>query len=302
MKKKLIVLLGPTGVGKTELSLRIAERLGCPILSADSRQLYRDMPIGTAAPTADQLARAKHYFVGTLDAADYYSAAGYEADAIALLEQIFAERDTALLTGGSMLYIDAVCNGIDEMPSISDEVRQAVVAKYESEGLVALQEELQRLDPQFYIQVDRNNPKRVIHAIEICRMTGRPYSSLRTNPRKQRPFDIIKIGLALPREVLYEHINRRVDAMMREGLEAEARRLYPLRRLNALNTVGYKELFAYFDGTYDLPAAVEKIKRNTRVYSRKQMTWFKRDKTIRWFSPDDSAAIFACIDEALKKN
>ena len=299
MKKSLIVLLGPTAVGKTELSLQLAERLGCPIISADSRQLYRDMVVATAAPTGEQLARVPHHFIGTLSLTDYYSAAQYEADALALIEQLFTRHDTLLLTGGSMMYIDAVCNGIDEIPTISDEVRRAVVTRYEEEGLDVLLEELQRLDPDFYEKVDRRNPKRVIHAVEICRMTGQPYSSLRTETKKERPFDIVKIGLTRPREELYERINSRVDAMMRDGLEAEARKLYPYRHLNALNTVGYKEMFAYFDGTYDLPAAVEKIKRNTRVYARKQMTWFRRDDTIVWFTPDDRLKLFAYVEKRL---
>ena len=299
MRKKLIVLLGPTAVGKTELSLQLAERLGCPIISADSRQLYRDMVVATAAPTREQLARVPHHFIGTLSLTDYYSAAQYEADALALIEQLFTRHDTLLLTGGSMMYIDAVCNGIDEIPTISDEVRRAVVTRYEEAGLDVLLEELLRLDPVFYERVDRRNPKRVIHAVEICRMTGQPYSSLRTETKKERPFDIVKIGLTRPREELYERINSRVDAMMRDGLEAEARKLYPYRHLNALNTVGYKEMFAYFDGTYDLPTAVEKIKRNTRVYARKQMTWFRRDDTIVWFTPDDRLKLFAYVEKRL---
>ncbi len=300
MKKSLIVLLGPTAVGKTELSLQLAERLGCPIISADSRQLYRDMVVATAAPTREQLARVPHHFIGTLSLTDYYSAAQYEADALALIERLFTRHDTLLLTGGSMMYIDAVCNGIDEIPTISEEVRRAVVTRYEEEGLDVLLEELQRLDPDFYEKVDRRNPKRVIHAVEICRMTGQPYSSLRTETKKERPFDIVKIGLTRPREELYGRINSRVDAMMRDGLEAEARRLYPYRHLNALNTVGYKEMFAYFDGTYDLPTAVEKIKRNTRVYARKQMTWFRRDDTIVWFTPDDRLKLFAYVEKRLR--
>ena len=299
MKKSLIVLLGPTAVGKTELSLQLAERLGCPIISADSRQLYRDMVVATAAPTREQLARVPHHFIGTLSLTDYYSAAQYEADALALIEQLFTRHDTLLLTGGSMMYIDAVCNGIDEIPTISEEVRRAVVTRYEEEGLDVLLEELQRLDPDFYEKVDRRNPKRVIHAVEICRMTGQPYSSLRTETKKERPFDIVKIGLTRPRAELYERINSRVDAMMRDGLEAEARKLYPYRHLNALNTVGYKEMFAYFDGTYDLPTAVEKIKCNTRVYARKQMTWFRRDDTIVWFTPDDRLKLFAYVEKRL---
>ncbi len=299
MKKKLVVLLGPTGVGKTELSLHIADRLQSPILSADSRQLYRDMYIGTAAPTPEQMACARHYFVGTLALTDYYSAACFEEQAITLLDELFSTHDYVLLTGGSMLYIDAVCNGIDEMPTVTDEVRRTITDKYEKDGLASLQQELLELDPVFYHQVDLNNHKRVIHAIEICRMTGKPYSQLRTNPRKKRNFDIIKIGLNRPREELFERIARRVDTMIQEGLEEEARRLYPLRQLNSLNTVGYKELFAYFDGIYDLQTAIEKIKRNTRVYAKKQLTWFKRDASIAWFTPDNKALIFDYLDRQL---
>lgn len=299
MDNNLVVLLGPTGVGKTELSLRIAERLDAPIISADSRQLFRDLPIGTAAPTKEQRERVAHYMVGTLSLDDYYSASQFEQDVMALLGELYRSRRTVVMTGGSMMYIDAVCNGIDEIPTISEEVRRAVVTRYEEEGLDVLLEELQRLDPDFYEKVDRRNPKRVIHAVEICRMTGQPYSSLRTETKKERPFDIVKIGLTRPREELYGRINSRVDAMMRDGLEAEARRLYPYRHLNALNTVGYKEMFAYFDGTYDLPTAVEKIKRNTRVYARKQMTWFRRDDTIVWFTPDDRLKLFAYVEKRL---
>ncbi len=299
MKKTLLVLLGPTGVGKTALSLQLAERLQCPILSADSRQLYRDMPIGTAAPTPEELSRVRHYFVGTLDLTDYYSAARYEEEAIALLDKLFTQHDTLLLTGGSMMYIDAVCNGIDEIPTISNDVRNQTIHDYKQLGLEALLKELALRDPVFYEQVDRKNPKRVIHALEICRMMGCTYSSLRTHSRKDRPFERVKIGLSLPREELYRRINDRVDEMMREGLEAEARRLYPFRSLNSLNTLGYKEMFAYFEGTYDLPTAIEKIKRNTRIYSRKQMTWFKRDDTIAWFSPQDMNGIWAYIEEKL---
>lgn len=301
MSPALIVLVGPTGVGKTELSLRLAERYGAPILSADSRQIYRDIPVGTAAPTAEQRQRVKHYFVAELGLEQYYSAACYEEEVMRLLPSLFAENPVAVLTGGSMMYIDAVCNGIDEIPTISDDVRRAVCDWYEREGLQPLLHELQRLDPQFYEQVDRCNPKRVIHALEVCRMTGRPYSELRTRQSKPRPFRIIKVGLTRPREELYDRINRRVDEMMQAGMLDEARRVYPLRHCNSLNTVGYKELFAYFDGVMPLDAAIEKIKRNTRVYSRKQMTWFKRDASIRWFSPDDFEPIRAYIDGCLQE-
>ena len=297
MSGTLIVLTGPTGVGKTELSLQLAEHYGCPIVSADSRQFYRDIPIGTAAPTAGQLARVKHYFVGQLALTDYYSASCYEDDVLALLSTLFDTHDYVLLTGGSMMYIDAVCKGIDEIPTITDEVRREVVAYYERMGLEALCEELKILDPVYYDEVDLKNHKRVIHAIEICRQTGGRYSDLRTRQVKQRPFGIVKIGLIRPREELFERIARRTGQMIADGLIEEARRVYPFRHLNSLNTVGYKELFAYFDGKMSLDEAVEKIKRNTRVYSKKQVTWYKKDPDMRWFSPDDKAAIIDYIDE-----
>ena len=297
MSGTLIVLTGPTGVGKTELSLQLAEHYGCPIVSADSRQFYRDIPIGTAAPTAGQQARVKHYFVGQLALTDYYSASCYEDDVLALLSTLFDTHDYVLLTGGSMMYIDAVCKGIDEIPTITDEVRREVVAYYERMGLEALCEELKILDPVYYDEVDLKNHKRVIHAIEICRQTGGRDSDSRTRQAKQRPCGIVKIGLIRPREELFERIARRTGQMIADGLIEEARRVYPFRHLNSLNTVGYKELFAYFDGKMSLDEAVEKIKRNTRVYSKKQVTWYKKDPDMRWFSPDDKAAIIDYIDE-----
>lgn len=289
--KTLFVLLGPTGVGKTELSLQIAEFLHIPILNADSRQLYKDLPIGTAAPTAEEQARVRHYFVGTLDLTDYYSAARYEAEALAVLNTQFAERDVALLSGGSMLYIDAVCQGIDDMPSVDAETRASVLQRLEERGLDALSAELKLLDPDYYAQCDIRNTKRVVHALEICYMTGRSYSSFRIRATKERPFRIIKIGLTRDREELYDRINRRVDLMMDHGLLDEARRVYPYRHLNALNTVGYKELFRHFDGEWTLDFALDKVRRNSRVYSRKQMTWFRRDPSIQWFSPDKAEEI-----------
>lgn len=285
-KPTLIVLLGPTGIGKTDLSLSIATALDCEIISADSRQLYRDMQIGTAAPTAEQLQTVPHHFVGTLGLEEYYSAAQYETDVLNFLSTAFLQHDKMLLTGGSMMYIDAVCDGIDDIPTISTEVREKVMQKYKAEGLDVLCEELRSLDPQHYAEVDLKNPRRVIHAIEVCYMTGNTFSSFRTRTRKERPFHILKIGLQREREELFNRINARVDAMIEGGLVEEARRLYSYRHLNALNTVGYKELFAYFDGEMDLSMAIEKIKKNTRVYAKKQMTWFKKDTDIHWFHPD----------------
>ena len=301
MKPVLVVLLGPTGVGKTELSLSLAEFLHTPIVNADSRQLYRDIPIGTAAPTPQELQRVKHYFVGTLELTDYYSAAQYEADALSLLKTLYQQTPYALMSGGSMMYLDAVCKGIDDIPTVDKDTRKTMLEKYESEGLERLCQELKLLDPDYYDIVDRKNPKRVIHALEICYMTGKTYTSFRTRQPKERPFDILKIGLRREREELYDRINRRVDDMITQGLIDEARRVLPFRHTNALNTVGYKEMFNYLDGTWTLETAVEKIKQNTRIYSRKQMTWFRRDDSIRWFHPDEAKAIKQLIDtEALR--
>lgn len=290
-KPTLIVLLGPTGVGKTELSLSIAEAYHTSIVSADSRQLYADIKIGTAAPTAEQLARVPHYFVGTLDLHDYYSAAQYEMEVLQKLKELFRENDVVVLTGGSMMYIDAVCKGIDDIPTVDKETRQLMLERYEQEGLERLCAELKLLDPEYYQTVDLKNHKRVIHALEICYMTGKTFTSFRTQTQKERPFEILKIGLKREREELYERINRRVDIMMEDGLLEEARKVYPFRQLNSLNTVGYKELFNYLDGEWELPFAIEKIKQNSRIYSRKQMTWFKRDKSIVWFHPEDTTEI-----------
>lgn len=286
MGKTLFVLLGPTGVGKTERSLQIAELLGIPILNADSRQLFRDLPIGTAAPTAEQQARVKHHFVGTLGLEDYYSAAQYEVDVLQQLEAEFAHRDHALLTGGSMLYIDAVCKGIDDIPTISDAVRTTLKARYETEGHDRLAQELQLVDPDYYAIADLRNPKRIVHALEVYYESGRPYSSFRTAMHRQRPFHIVKIGLNRPRPELFERINSRVTQMVAEGLVEEAQRVLPFRHCNSLNTVGYKEMFRYLDGEWTLEFAMEKIRRNTRVYAKKQLTWFAHDEAIRWFHPD----------------
>lgn len=296
----LVILLGPTGVGKTELSLRIAEHFGSPIISSDSRQLYKDLPIGTAAPTSEQMARVKHYMVGTLGLTDYYSASNFEEDVISLLQTLHQTIPTVVMTGGSMMYIDAVSKGIDDIPTVTPEIREAIYAEFEREGLDNILAKLKEADPVHYDEVDRMNYKRVIHAVEICRMTGKPYSSFRTNTKKERPFNIIKIGLTRDREELYDRINLRVDQMMAEGLLEEARKVYPYRHLNSLNTVGYKELFKYFDGEWSLDLAIEKIKRNSRVYARKQMTWFKRDTEIKWFHPEKETEILQQIDLLLK--
>ena len=293
----LIVLIGPTGVGKTELSLKIAENYHTEIISADSRQLYADLKIGTAAPTREQLERVRHHFVGTLQLTDYYSAAQYEADVLNTLNQLFQIHPVVLLTGGSMMYVDAVCKGIDDIPTVDRETRELMIHRYETEGLERLCAELKLLDPEYYNIVDLKNPKRVVHALEICYMTGKTYTSFRTRSNKKRPFHILKIGLKRDREELYERINRRVDQMIDEGLVEEARSVYPYRHLNSLNTVGYKEIFKYLDGTWTLPFAIEKIKQPSRIYSRKQMTWFKRDADIAWFHPDETDKIEAYIQE-----
>ena len=283
----LLVLVGPTGVGKTELSLQLAERLCTPIISADSRQLYADLPIGTAAPTPQQLGRVKHYLVGTLQLTDYYSAARYEEEVLKLLHDLFTTHHTVLLTGGSMMYIDAVCKGIDDIPTVDEETRRTLLDRYQAEGLDRLSDELRLLDPDYYRTVDLKNPKRVIHALEICYMTGRPYSSFRTASVKQRPFRIIKVGLRREREALYRRINQRVEQMVEQGLVEEAHRVMPYRHLNALNTVGYKEMFRYLDGEWSLSEAMAKIQQNSRIYSRKQMTWFKRDPDIHWIDLEE---------------
>ena len=295
--KRLIVITGPTAVGKTDLCLDIAQKLDIPIINADSRQLFKELRIGTAAPTTEQLARVRHFFVGTLHLTDYYSASMYEQDVMSLLADLFQKSDYALLSGGSMMYIDAVCNGIDDIPTVSNDIRLTLKQRLTKEGLPALVEELRKLDPEHYAIVDRQNPRRVVHALEICHMTGRTYTSFRKAEKKQRPFTIIKIGLNRDREELYQRINLRVDAMMKEGLLKEVEELREYRELNALNTVGYKELFDYFDGRWPLSEAVERIKGNTRRYARKQLTWFKRDQKMRWFHPNEKQNIMTYITQ-----
>lgn len=299
--KTLITLQGPTGVGKTELSLRLAEFFDTCILNADSRQVYRDIPIGTAAPTEAERQRVPHHFVGMLALTDYYSAAQYESDVMRLLqEEVFPQKDVAILSGGSMMYIDAVCKGIDDIPTIDDDTREMMRERYAREGLAPLAEELRLLDPDYYAVCDIRNPKRVVHALEICYMTGRTYTSFRVRRQAQRPFRIIKIGLQREREELYERINSRVTSMMQDGWLDEAKRVLPFRDCNSLNTVGYKELFKYLDGEWELDFALEKIRRNTRVYSRKQMTWFRRDDEVRWYHPDDVNGILEDLQAMLK--
>lgn len=291
----LVVITGPTGVGKSDTAVWLARELNAEIISADSRQLYRDIPIGTAAPTAEQMAEVKHHFVGTLSLEEYYSAAQFEDDVMQLLPQLFTRSPYVVMCGGSMMYVDAVCKGIDNIPTISDEIRREVMERFERDGAEAMREELRRLDPVYYNQVDLKNHKRVIHAVEICLQAGRPYSELRTNSVKQRPFRIVKIGLNLPREQLFDRINRRVEKMIEAGLVDEARRFYPQRHLNSLNTVGYKELFAWMDGTMDYDTAVARIQKNTRVYAKKQLTWYAKDTDMHWFAPSDHQEILKLV-------
>lgn len=293
----LVIVPGPTGVGKTELCLQLAEHLGTPVINADSRQIFAELPIGTAAPSKEQQRRVKHFFVGNHHIQDYYNASMYEEDVLKLLPQIFhSHSHRALLSGGSMMYIDAVCKGIDDIPTVDEHTRTLMKQRLSGEGLPTLVAELKRLDPEHWEIVDKKNPRRVIHALEICHMTGRTYTSFRTNQIKRRPFNIIKIGLDRDREELYKRINNRVLKMMEEGLEDEARALYPLRGLNALNTVGYKELFAFFDGSINREEAVRQIQSNSRRYMRKQLTWFKHDEQIRWFHPDNIKEIINYLD------
>ena len=311
----LIVITGPTGVGKTEICLQIAEHYGIDIINADSRQIFAEIPIGTAAPTAEQMQRVRHYFVGTHHIGDYYSASNYEQDVLKLVGEIEGQRSKdegqgehpspnthhpiALLSGGSMMYIDAVCNGIDDIPNIREDIRNEMKRRLEDEGLDSLLEELSRLDPEHYAIVDRKNPRRILHALEICHQTGRTYTSFRTGEKRKRPFNIIKIGLNRDRDELYERINIRVLDMMEQGLEQEARAMLPHRELNALNTVGYKEMFQYFDGAIPLEEAVRQIQSNSRRYARKQLTWYKRDAEIMWFNPENVNEITNYIDSRL---
>ena len=293
-QKTLIVLVGPTGVGKTEVALHMAERIGTPIINADSRQMYADLKIGTAAPTPEQLSRVKHYFVGTLGITDYYSAARFETDVLRLADELFRTHDTLLMSGGSMMYVDAVCKGIDDIPTITDETRTTLRMRWQTEGIERLKAELRLLDPDYYAIVDLKNAKRIVHALEVCYQSGRPYSSFRTATAKPRPFNIVKIGLQRERAELFDRINSRVDRMLADGLLDETRRMLPYRQENALNTVGYKEMFQVLDGTWTLPFATERMKKNTRVYAKKQMTWFRRDPDIHWLHPE------ACVaDERL---
>ena len=292
-KQTLIVITGPTAVGKTALTIQLAQHYGVPIINADSRQIYRELPIGTAAPSEEQLRQVRHYFVASKSIDDYYNASMYEQEVLECLK--VQPSNINILSGGSMMYIDAVCNGIDDIPTIREDIREEMKRRYQEEGLKALCEDLKRLDPEHYEVVDKQNYRRVIHALEICYQTGRTYTSFRTQQKKERPFNIVKIGLNRDREELYQRINQRVDEMMENGLLDEVRGLYDKRSVNALNTVGYKELFDYLDGRWPLEEAVERIKGNTRRYARKQLTWFKRDENVKWFHPDQQLEIMNYI-------
>ena len=293
--KRLLVVVGPTGSGKTDLSIRLALHYGVPILSTDSRQVYRGMPIGTAQPSVDQLQAVEHHFIASHDLTDNLNCGEYEVQALARLEELFADHDWVVAVGGSGLYVRALCEGMDDLPQADEPLRRELEHRLAEEGLGALAEELRELDPEYCRTADLNNPARVMRALEVCLQTHMPYSRQRTGERRPRSFEIVKIGIDLPRDVLYDRINRRVDRMLADGLEAEARALYPYRELNALKTVGYREFFDYFDGRIGYDEAVELIKRNSRRYAKRQLTWFRRDSEIRWFAPDDDAAIIAYV-------
>jgi tRNA dimethylallyltransferase len=299
MKNFLIVLLGPTGVGKTDISIDIASHFKCEIISADSRQFFREMIIGTAVPTDTQLETIKHHFIRFLSIKDYYSSSLFERDVLELLPQLFSKNNLTLMSGGSGMYIDAVCNGIDDIPDVDPLVREKYIARYREEGITGLIETLKLLDPEHYAKVDLKNYKRIIRALEICETAGRPYSSFLKKQKRERDFGIIKIGLERSRDDLYRRINSRVDYMISIGLEEEAKRLYDFRNLNALNSVGYKEFFDLFDGKISREKAIELIKRNSRRYSKRQMTWWGKDKEIRWFQPGHVGEIINYIAHSI---
>jgi tRNA dimethylallyltransferase len=302
MPNNLIVLLGPTGVGKTDIAVEIASIYGCEIISCDSRQFYREMSIGTAVPSEDQLNRAKHHFIKFLSIKDYYSASRFETDVINILPQLFAKNNLVMMAGGSAMYIDAVCKGYDDIPDVDQVIRDKYISLYKKEGIESLRMALKILDPEHYSKVDLKNYKRIIRALEICDSSGKPYSAFLKNQRKSRDFRIIRIGLNRPRKELYDLINIRVDKMLADGLENEARSLYEFRHLNALNTVGYKELFGYFDGHISYEKAVELIKRNSRRFAKRQMTWWARDEEIRWFHPEKTAELIEYITGEINKS
>jgi tRNA dimethylallyltransferase len=295
----LVVVLGPTGVGKSTISIQLASHYNTEIISADSRQFYRELTIGTAVPSNDELKRIPHHFIKSKSITDYYNVSDYEIEALQLINHLLIKKNPVILTGGSMLYVDTVCKGIDDIPTVDREIRADVVEWYEKNGLDALRNRLLKIDPEYYHIVDLNNPKRILHAVEIFQMTGKAYSSFRKNTIKERPFHILKIGINQDRKILYERINQRVLQMMESGLLEEAKTVYQHRKLNSLNTVGYKELFSFLDGECTLDEAIDLIQRNTRKYARKQLTWFRRDSEITWFEPDQYQEIISFIDQKM---
>lgn len=296
----LIVVIGSTGIGKSAISLKLAEFYKTEIISADSRQFYRELSIGTAVPEKKELELIKHHFIQSISIHDYYNVSQFEIEALDLISELFKTNNTLILTGGSMMYVDTLCNGIDDIPTISNEIREETAKWYDSNGIEAARELLLKLDPEYYSIVDLNNHKRIVHAIEVCKMSGKTFTSFRRKTRKIRPFNIIKIGLNQEREVLYGRINDRVDKMMSDGLLEEAKSVYEFRTLNSLNTVGYKELFSYLDGNCTLDEAVDLIKRNSRKYARKQLTWFRRDSDINWFRPDQLDEILSFTSNLIR--
>jgi len=298
----LIVVLGPTGVGKSDISIQLAKHFRSEIISADSRQFFRELSIGTAVPSSDDLKTVPHHFIQSKSIHDYYNVSEYETEALNLISELFAKINPVILTGGSMLYVDTICNGIDDIPTVDPDIRDEVINWYEKNGIEALRQRLLEVDPEYYQIVDLNNPKRMLHAVEIHQMTGLPFTSFRKNTVKERPFRMIKIGINQDRKVLYDRINQRVLKMMDAGLLEEARSVYPYRKLNSLNTVGYKELFSYLDGYCSLDEAIDLIQRNTRKYARKQLTWFRRDQQIKWFEPDQIQEIIDYGDQEMNEN
>ncbi|MEN8118820.1 MAG: tRNA (adenosine(37)-N6)-dimethylallyltransferase MiaA [Bacteroidota bacterium] len=298
-KNTLIVIVGPTGIGKTDLGIHLAQKLDTEIISADSRQFYNELKIGTAVPTNEELQKVKHHFIGNKSIHDYYNASSFEFEVIDLLSRLFKVKNPLILLGGSGMYVDAVCQGIDDLPEIDMEIRNHLIEKYENEGIESLRFELKKLDPDYYEVADLKNHKRLLKALEITMMTGQPYSSFRKKVIKKRDFSVLKIGLNIKRSVLYQRIDQRVDNMIENGLVKEAREFLPLKNLNSLNTVGYKELFPYFEGEYSLDRAIELIKRNSRRYAKRQLSWFNRDKEINWFNPDESEKIFSFVNKNL---
>lgn len=298
----LIVVLGPTGVGKSDVSIQLAQYFCSEIISADSRQFFRELRIGTAVPSSEDLSAVPHHFIQTKSIHDYYNVSEYETEALQLINRLFQNKNPLILAGGSMLYVDTVCKGIDDIPTVDPEIREEVIRWYQENGMEALRERLLAVDPEYYGIADLNNPKRLLHAVEIHQMTGKPFSSFRKSTVRQRPFHILKIGINQDRQLLYDRINQRVERMMEAGLLDEAKSVYAYRKLNSLNTVGYKELFAFLDGTCLLEDAVDLIKRNSRKYARKQLTWFRRDQEIKWFEPEQIPEIIKYVEHKMNED